>query len=264
MYSFLTAPMRYCTALACAAWLLAGATADLAAQEVSTGVAGAERCRECHDYGPAAHVEGLLQGSHGISEEAGFVLGCEDCHGASAPHAAAPREISPATSFGPRWGASGADQDLPCLACHEPQTRGDWQHSLHMLNSLTCVTCHDIHAEVDRVLFEERQAEVCTGCHEDLKKGLHGLEGAPQSDPPCSVCHDPHNHETAQPRMQGNESAGCRHCHDLEEMTDDPLVSTRARDYHQAMQEPGRTCLECHQGIAHPSDDGTTAADRKN
>ena len=42
--------------------------------------AGTERCRACHDYAPAEHVERLLLGSHGISTEAGFERGCEDCH----------------------------------------------------------------------------------------------------------------------------------------------------------------------------------------
>ena len=32
--------------------------------------------------------------------------------------------------------------------------------ALHMLNNLTCITCHDIHAERDKVLFPEEQAQV--------------------------------------------------------------------------------------------------------
>ena len=148
--------------------------------------AGTERCRECHDFAPTDHVERLLMGSHGISEEAGFQRGCEDCHGASAAHAEAPREIPPATSFGPRWSATSAAQDSACLACHEENTAADWQHALHMLNELTCVLCHDIHAEEDRVLLPEKQASICTGCHQAQTAGIHGQQTEGQQDPPCS------------------------------------------------------------------------------
>lgn len=215
------------------------------------GAAGTERCRECHDYAPVDHVERLLMGSHGITEEAGFTRGCEDCHGASATHADAPRDVPPATSFGPRWKATSAAQDTACLACHEENTAADWQHALHMLNELTCVLCHDIHTEEDRVLLPEKQALVCTGCHKAQTTGIHGQSENLQQDPPCSSCHNPHNHESAGPQMQANQSLGCRHCHDLEGMPDDPWASAKALEYHRAMQRPGHTCLECHSGVAH-------------
>lgn len=214
--------------------------------------AGTERCRDCHDYAPTDHVERLLMGSHGISEEAGFTRGCEDCHGASAAHADAPREVPPATTFGPRWEGNSAAQDAACLNCHEENSAADWRHALHMHNNLTCVTCHDIHSSEDKVLLAEQQAGVCTTCHEAKKAGIHNRNQLTQ-DPPCSDCHNPHNHEMAQPQMQTNQSAGCRHCHDLTSMADDPLVSSKARNYHQALQEPQRTCADCHQGISHES-----------
>lgn len=230
------------------AWLLLSAPCSVGAPE---DTAGTERCRACHDYAPAEHVERLLLGSHGISTEAGFERGCEDCHGASAAHAAAPRENSPQTSFGPRWSASSAAQDGACLSCHESDTAGNWQHALHMLNNLTCVTCHDIHSEQDRVLLDEQQAQVCTMCHKVQETGMHGRSENLAKDPPCSSCHNPHNHESAQPQMLTNQSQGCRHCHDLAAMADDPLVAAKANSYHRVMQEPGNTCLDCHQGIAH-------------
>ena len=221
------------------------------ATEEDSGAAGTQRCRECHDYAPTDHVERLLLGSHGISQEAGFTRGCEDCHGASAAHADSPREVPPANTFGPRWQGNSAAQDNACLNCHEDNSAADWQHALHMHNNLTCVTCHDIHSEGDPVLLPEQQAEVCTTCHKAKKAGIHNRNAQPPQDPPCSDCHNPHNHESAQPQMQANQSAGCRHCHDIPTMADDPLVSSKARNYHQTLQEPGRTCVDCHAGISH-------------
>lgn len=236
--------------LGCA--LLAGVIAPAVVADSDQGRgAGTERCRECHDYAPTDHVERLLMGSHGISEEAGFQRGCEDCHGASAAHAEAPREQPPAVSFGPRWGATSAAQDSACLACHEDNTAADWQHALHMLNELTCVLCHDVHAEEDRVMLPDRQAAVCTGCHRAQTTGIHGVQAEKTQQPPCSACHNPHNHESAAPQMEANQSAGCRHCHDLQQMADESLASAKAVAYHQSLQRPGQTCLECHQGIAH-------------
>ena len=176
-------PRRLAPALL--AWLLVTVPFSMAAPE---DAAGTERCRGCHDYAPAEHVERLLLGSHGISTEAGFQRGCEDCHGASADHAAAPRENSPQTSFGPRWSASSAAQAGPCLACHERNTADNWQHALHMFNNLTCVTCHDIHSEEDKVLVDGQQAQVCTVCHKVQKQGIHGRADNLEQDPPCSSC----------------------------------------------------------------------------
>ena len=180
------------------------------AKQVGEAYAGTLKCRECHDFAPADHVERLLMGSHGISAEAGFEHGCEDCHGPSAAHAEAPRNISPANSFGPRWASSSAARDSACLACHERDTAKNWQHALHMHNELTCVTCHDIHSEGDTVLLPEQQASVCTTCHKAQKKGIHELGGELSEEPPCSSCHNPHNHETAEPQTPPDTPASIK------------------------------------------------------
>ena len=215
---------------------------------------GVEHCLSCHDFGPESPVHNVLAGSHGISGEAVDMAGrrgCEDCHGPSAAHAQAPTGTAPAVSFGPRWTATSAAQDGPCLACHENSTAKHWRDALHMLNNLTCVTCHDIHAEQDKVLFEKQQAQVCTVCHKAQKQGIHGMERRAARNPPCTECHNPHDHESAQATMRNNQSAGCSHCHDLLRMADSARVSDKAKSYHKVMARPGSTCLQCHQGVAH-------------
>jgi predicted CXXCH cytochrome family protein len=162
-------------------------------------------------------------------------------------------------SFGPRWTATSAAQNEQCLACHEDNVAKHWQDALHMINNLTCVTCHDIHAEQDKVLFANQQAEVCTVCHKTQKKGIHGLQQHATDNPPCSQCHNPHDHESAQTQMLLNHSAGCNDCHDLVKMASSTTVSDKAKSYHKVMARPGRTCLNCHQGIAHAPAEATTA-----
>ena len=127
------------------------ATAQL--PEFATG--GADNCLSCHDYGADSPVHAMLQGAHGATDSEATPMGgigCEECHGPSAAHAGAPTQVSPEVSYGPRWSATVAAQDGLCLGCHEDNVAGQWQHALHMVNNLTCVTCHDIHQPVDRVM----------------------------------------------------------------------------------------------------------------
>jgi cytochrome c-type protein NapC len=51
-------------------------------------------------------------------------------------------------------------------------------------------------------------------------------------------------------RLKANDSAECRNCHQVEQMLDN-LQAPKAREYHQAMERSGKTCIDCHQGIAH-------------
>jgi predicted CXXCH cytochrome family protein len=229
-----------------------GAADPASAQEVVA------RCLGCHDYGADAPVHQVLLGSHGIAGDAQDMAhrrGCADCHGDSEAHVDAPREHAPDTSFGPRWNAGAAAQDQRCLDCHEQGNAANWRHALHMVNGLTCVTCHDIHAEEDRVLFEEQQVSVCTTCHKAQRSGIHGLAAAEAAQPACSLCHNPHDHEDAGSRMRQNTSAGCAFCHDQSSLSVVAAVNPRAGNYHRVMATPERSCIDCHQGISHaPSD----------
>ena len=211
-------------------------------------------CLECHDYSDDAPVHQVLQGSHGIEGDPEDIDGrraCLDCHGESEAHIAAPRKVSPDTSFGPKWGSSEGDQDKPCLGCHEDNTAKNWRHALHMVNGLTCVTCHDIHAELDPVLSAQDQQQVCTGCHEELVEGIHRLGGMGTKDPACSSCHNPHDHERAEPRMKANHSAGCVSCHQGEKMETIAAFNSKAARYHGVLGRSERSCIDCHQGMTH-------------
>ncbi len=212
-----------------------------------------EQCLECHDYGEDSPVHQVLAGSHGMADP-GEGIGqdaCLNCHGDSAAHLKAPRRNAPDVSFGPRWSATSGDQDKVCLDCHEDNVATNWRHALHMHNELTCVTCHDIHVEHDTVLNERQQAEVCTTCHKVQKQGIHGMQRRARRNPACSYCHNPHDHESAQAMMLANRSAGCVTCHDLARMATSNRVSAKAKSYHKVMTNPDRTCLDCHEGVAH-------------
>jgi predicted CXXCH cytochrome family protein len=242
--------------------ILLTATAVLAQTEDSAVVADTALCLDCHDFGSDSPVHAVLSGSHGISGDAVDMAGrsgCPDCHGTSTDHAQAPNRVPPDVSFGPRWSATPAAQDGQCLACHEENVARNWKNALHMLNNLTCITCHDVMSWQDKVLFEEEQAKVCTICHKNQKQGIHGLKDMVSDNPPCSDCHNPHDHESAEAEMRDNDSLGCRHCHDPDGLPAIYSASEKAKNYHKVMAEPDHTCLDCHRGISHVAADSGPA-----
>ncbi len=215
-----------------------------------------EPCLECHSDEDGSPAHQVLLGSHGIDgDEADLAgrRGCLDCHGDSANHIAKPRKAAPDVSFGPRWTTDPGEQDAPCLSCHEDDAAQNWRHALHMVNDLTCVTCHDIHAEQDKVLVEDQQFTVCTTCHKAQKTGIHDLGQG--NDPACSLCHNPHNHEAAESKMRANASAGCVVCHDDQQMN--ALMEPRpdAGNLHPSLAGRELSCIDCHQHIAHAAED---------
>jgi DmsE family decaheme c-type cytochrome len=224
---------------------------------------GTEKCVSCHDFGSESPVHAVLAGAHGNPDDKNTPMGqrgCEDCHGPSASHTRAPTQVSPGISFGPRWSATIADQDKQCLACHEENVAGHWRDALHMVNDLTCVTCHDVHQDQDKVLQASGQAQVCTVCHKSQKSGMHAMANHQQENPVCSSCHNPHDAQSAVGSMLENRSQGCRACHDIVAMNTSAAVPEKAISYHKVMAQPDRTCLDCHQGIAHGTAAGVAAS----
>ena len=211
-------------------------------------------CLTCHDFGPDSPVHPMLAGAHGQSDNADAPMGgegCEACHGPSAEHTRAPTQVSPHVSFGPRWSATIAAQDGACLGCHEKNVGKHWQDALHMVNGLTCVTCHDVHAPQDKAMADATQAEVCTVCHKPQKDGIHGLKDLARHNPACTTCHNPHDDAPAVTTALNNRSEGCRTCHDLVQMSSSAKASEKAKSYHKVMAQTDRTCMDCHSDVAH-------------
>ena len=52
-------------------------------------------------------------------------------------------------------------------------------------------------------------------------------------------------------RLQANNSQECRNCHDSAHMQAD-LQSKMAQRFHQPNRVGDKSCIDCHEGIAHP------------
>jgi cytochrome c-type protein NapC len=56
-------------------------------------------------------------------------------------------------------------------------------------------------------------------------------------------------------RMKETDSLECRNCHDAAHM-ESTLMSEKARTRHAKMKTEGKTCIDCHFGIAHSEPEG--------
>ncbi len=56
-------------------------------------------------------------------------------------------------------------------------------------------------------------------------------------------------------RMKETDSLECRNCHDAAHM-ESTLQSEKARSRHEKMKTEGKTCIDCHFGIAHSEPEG--------
>jgi cytochrome c-type protein NapC len=147
---------------------------------------------------------------------------------------------------------------------------GGFHTALEMTNTLEfCISCHEMR---DNVYQEYKQT-----IHYQNRVGVHAI---------CSDCHVPkiwaykmvrkmqaseelwgkltgyvdtkekfeaHRMEMATQewaRMKASDSRECRNCHTWEAM-DAAKQRPRAQAQHALAQKEGKTCIDCHKGIAH-------------
>ena len=63
-------------------------------------------------------------------------------------------------------------------------------------------------------------------------------------------------------RMKKTDSLECRNCHHADKMNSD-LQSEKAKTRHASMKANGKTCIDCHFGIAHKEPDGPGPSEMK-
>jgi len=185
--------------------------------------AGMASCRECHQEQYDAKAKGYHRG-----------IGCENCHGPSAEHAAHKDD----KTLMPR---KPREREF-CLACHGylasrpngfPQVDGQ-KHNPRK----RCAGCHDPH---DPAPSEPPQD--CGGCHGRIAQlkaiSTHALV-------PCAECHKVEPQHMIDPRSalpsKPDSRQACGRCHDVG--STDPAASKSRVD----LSSHGRAyvCWECH------------------
>lgn len=143
-----------------------------------------------------------------------------------------------------------------CVSCHEQQ-----DNSLVMLektrhysnasgNSARCSDCHVPHEFVPKMIRKIQASREVWG-------HITGIIDTPEK----YAAHAPHMKKKEIARIRANDSQECRNCHEVGRMNLS-LQSSEARQYHQAMLDNDKTCIDCHAGLAHnPADmPGATVA----
>lgn len=109
-------------------------------------------------------------------------------------------------------------QSQICLRCHSAAstpTLAQWHTSIHALNDLSCFSCHTLHEGPQQKISKDKMAELCYGCHPDIKAqfSLFAHHPVRERKMSCFDCHDPHG--STQPRMLKGVSPRdlCTRCH---------------------------------------------------
>lgn len=130
-------------------------------------------------------------------------------------------------------------------ACHEMSIpRQALERTVHYSNahglSATCADCH-IPKEFGPKMLRKIEASREVWGH------FTGLIDTPEK----YAAHRPAMRERELNRIRANDSQECRNCHRLDRM-DFEAQSRAVRRYHRAIEARGKTCIDCHEDIAHP------------
>jgi cytochrome c-type protein NapC len=137
-----------------------------------------------------------------------------------------------------------------CTSCHEMRDNNfaEYSHTIHARNrtgvKAICSDCHVPHEFVDTVIRKVKASN-------DVLQHFAGRIDTPEK-------FEAHRLELAERvwvRMKQSDSHECRHCHDVNAM-DPQLQGKTAQKQHQKLADGGRTCIDCHYGIAHKEPEG--------
>ena len=143
--------------------------------------------------------------------------------------------------------------------------------TLHATNTETfCISCHSMeanpYAQLKKTTHHNNASGVratCSDCHvpqEFVPKMIRKIEAAREvwgnitgviDTPEKYAAHAPKMKAREIARLQANGSQECRNCHETEHMMS-ALQSAKAQQYHQQIPGDGKSCIDCHAGIAHP------------
>ena len=161
-------------------------------------------------------------------------------------------------------------QDLPTQQQAGIIFWGGFNTGLEMTNSLEfCISCHEMRDNVyaeykETIHFSNRSGvrAICSDCHvpkdwthKVIRKAqasfeiwgkLTGSIDTKEKFEAKRMVLATHEWD----RMKGNGSRECRNCHAFESMSSELQKQTPYKKHMKAKEE-GKTCIDCHKGIAH-------------
>ncbi len=150
------------------------------------------------------------------------------------------------------WAMEATNSPKFCMSCHEmaDNVGKEWMQSSHYRNAsgvrATCADCH-VPKDWGPKLIRKLQAS---------NEVYHHLAGT-IATPELFRAHRAEMAERVWASMRESDSRECRNCHS-EHAMDFEAQSARSREKMVPGIEEGKTCIDCHRGIAHrlpPRDD---------
>ena len=144
------------------------------------------------------------------------------------------------------WALEMTNKEKFCISCHEMEDNvfAEYQGTIHQNNSSGVrATCPDCHVPKDwgpKIVRKIQASKELYGHF--ITKSIWTREKF-----------EDHRIEMAARewrRMKATDSKECRNCHSFDFM-DFTQQENRAADNHQVALDDGKTCIDCHQGIAH-------------
>lgn len=172
---------------------------------------GQETCLTCHDdkaYKGTAHA--LVSNPRSpVSTH-----GCESCHGPGKAHAESggdKTKIVNLKTLSPQRASE------TCATCHDRSKHALWSGSQHDQRSVSCLTCHSVHAPVGpKQLKAKTEPELCATCHRNIVNKLNRFNHMPvrEGKMQCSSCHNPHGSTNVKLLKNGTTvDEACATCH---------------------------------------------------
>ena len=148
------------------------------------------------------------------------------------------------------WTVEMTNTETFCISCHEMKDNvyEEYTETIHYYNRsgvrAVCTDCH-VPKEWTHKMVRKIQAS-----NELLHKVLGTIDTREEFQAKRLELAS-HVWET----MKRTNSRECRNCHDAESM-DFGVQESRSADRHEEGFDEGKTCIDCHRGIAHQLPDG--------
>lgn len=132
-----------------------------------------------------------------------------------------------------------------CIGCHEMENNvyQEYKKTIHYTNrSGVRATCPDCHVPKD---FAHKMMRKVQASKEVWSRIVGTIDTKEKFEANrLRLAQNEWN------RMKANDSRECRNCHSFEGMDQDKQKQ-RSRKNHDMAQKDGKTCIDCHKGIAH-------------
>lgn len=143
------------------------------------------------------------------------------------------------------WAMEATNTETFCISCHEMKDNvfQEYRNTVHYSNKTgvraTCPDCH-VPKEWGHKVVRKIQAS-----NELLHKALGTIDTKEKFD-----AHRLTMSKSVWRAMKTTDSRECRNCHKFQSM-EFSAQEPRAGKLHQSALNEGKTCVDCHQGIAH-------------